>query len=412
MPADALAPYVHREVALDAAGRRLVFATSLDLFSSHQVDVGSRLLLRTLDPVLAARPAEAPGARILDVGCGYGALGVTLAASPGAAGAHLVDRDALGVDFALENARRNGLEDRVTAAPGLGFDAVPEGARYDLVVSNVPGKAGEAVIASMLLGALGVLAPGGLVAVVVIEPIREPVAASLDRADIEVTLRRDTADYSVFHYRPAPGAAFPPPGDAFAAGTYDAATLTFEDTRGEPVSLATVQGLPGYDRVDLLEEALLRRLPALAAGARVLVSHPGQGVLPAAVLRACRGASLVLVDRDVLALRVARRALLALGAVEAAVEARVVGAWREDSAADARADLVLGVLHEGGGAAAVTAEYRGLLAAVAPGGRALLAGSSTAVTRLLALPLPAGLRAARTRHRGTSVLEVTRAANA
>ena len=228
-PGSPIAPYVHRRVPLDLGGRRLEFATCLDLFSSHQVDVGSRLLLRTMEPVLAERDTEA-SARVLDLGCGYGALGVALATMPAVASAHLVDRDALAVDFAAENARANGVE--VTTSVSLGLAEVlrdtPE-ARYDLVASNLPGKAGAAVLSSMLLGALGVLAPGGLVAVVVIEPIRDLVASTLAREDLEVTLRRDTADYSVFHYRPAANASFPPPTDAFAAGAYDRGTLPFED---------------------------------------------------------------------------------------------------------------------------------------------------------------------------------------
>lgn len=411
-----LAPYVHRDVPLEFAGRRLAFATSLDLFSSPQVDVGSKLLLRTLEPVLAGGLGGG-AARVLDLGCGYGAIGVALATLPVVASAHLVDRDALAVDFARENARRNGAEDRVTTGTNLGLDDLAAAAghagaepRYDLVVANVPGKAGDAVIASMLLGPLGVLRPGGLVAVVVIEPIRALVEATLARPDVEVALRRDTADYSVFHYRPAPDAAFPTPADAFAAGVYDIASLTFEDALEQPVTIATVQGLANYDRFDVIESALTRRLPRLPREGCVLLANVGQGALAAYVLRSHPAARFVLVDRDLLALRTTRRALLALGAPEDRLETRLIGAWTGDSAVQPTADVLVGVLREGGNAAAVTAEYLGLLGALAPGGRAVLAGSSTAITRLLAVKLPPHLKASRTKHRGTSFLEVARAA--
>lgn len=424
-----LAAYVHREAPLLFAGRRLTFATSLDLFSSHQVDAGTRMLLRTLEPLLSegggVSPPDGPieGARVLDLGCGYGPLGVALATLPAVAAAHLVDRDALALEFARENARRNlapqCLDDRVTVGASLGLDDVRDAGNggYDLVVSNVPGRAGDAVIASLLVGALGVLRPGGpfrggLVAIVVIEPIRDLVAATLAREGIEVTLRRDTADYGVFHYRPAAGVSFPSPADGFAAGVYDAATLTFEDGRGAPLAIATVHGLPGHDRLDAVQGALMRRLrdePPLPPGARVLVSNAGQGALAAYLLRAQPAAHLTLVDRDLLALRTARRALLALGCDADRIETRHVGANAPSASSDGHADLVAGVLHEGGGAAAVEAEYAGLVGAIARGGRALLAGSSTAITRLLAHPLPAGAQASRTRHRGTSILEVTRA---
>ena len=408
-PGSSIAPYVHRRVPLDYGGRRLEFATCLDLFSSHQVDVGSRLLLRTIEPVLVERGVEA-GARVLDLGCGYGALGVALATLPAVASAHLVDRDALAVDFAAENARANGVE--VTTTVSLGLAEVvrdaPE-ARYDLVASNLPGKAGEAVLSSMLLSALGVLTPGGLVAVVVIEPIRDLVASTLARAEIEVMLQRDTADYSVFHYRPASGASFATFADAFDAGVYDRDTLPFEDANEQPAAITTAEGIPNYDRIDVIEDALTRRIPRIRPGHRVLVTNVGQGYLAAYVRSAQPEVHLMLADRDALALRTARRALLALGAVEDRVETRIIGAWSETSAADAHADLVVGVLHEGGGAPAVVAEYAGLVASLAPGGRAVLAGGSTAITRLLEHKLPPGCKASRTKHRGTSFLEVTRA---
>ena len=412
-----IAPYVHRAATLEFARRRLTFATSHGLFSSHQVDVGSQLLLRTLEPVVAERGAE--GARVLDLGCGYGTLGAALATMPGVASAHLVDRDALALDFARANAQQNGVEDRVTVAPSLGLDEVAASDGYDLVVSNVPGKAGEPIIRAMLLGMLGVLAPdtgngGGLAAVVVIEPIRDLVATTLARADIEVTLRRDTADYSVFHYRPAATpasvASLPRPVDGFASGLYDHGSVSFENAHDVEVTIATVQSVPGYDRVDTTEIAVTRRMPPARRAAHVLISNVTQGYLAAWLLPTHADARFILVDRDLLALRTARRTLLTLGCAEDRVELRHVGACNASTLRDAQADLVVGALREDAGAPAVEAEYAALLGALAPGGHAVLAGSSTAVTRLLALPLPAGLRASRTRHRGTSVLEVIRAA--
>ncbi|MDA0301974.1 MAG: methyltransferase, partial [Chloroflexi bacterium] len=404
-----VAPYVHREVPLDFAGQRLAFATALELFSSHQVDTGSRMLLRTIELFLVGRDQSTPPAHVLDLGCGYGAIGVALATLPAVSSAHLVDRDVLALDLAHDNAHRNGVAGRVTVGASLGFDGV-EDDRFDLVVSNIPGKAGDAVIRSLLLGALGVLRPDGRAAVVVIEPIRELVASTLARPEIEVTLRRDTADYSVFHYRPAPDASFPPPGDQFADGVYDHGTFTFPDALEERVTIATVQGLPNYDRFDVTEHALTRRLPRLPRGGRVLVANVGQGAFPAYILRSHPEARFLLVDRDLLALRTARRALLALGCAEDAVETRHVGAWSAEASLPATADLVTGVLHEDGSPAAVAAEYLGLMGAIAPGGRAVIAGTSTAITRLLAIALPPGLKASRTKHRGTSFLELAREA--
>ena len=137
------------------------------------------------------------------------------------------------------------------------------------------------------------LRPAGRVAIVVIEPIRDFVADQLEAMAVEVLLRRDTADYSVFHYRPLTAA----PGDAstvaaFEAGIYDRALRRVEDARGREVVLTTVYGLDWFDRADPVEELLARRVPvdgvdmervldAAAEGARFAAladNEPADGV--------------------------------------------------------------------------------------------------------------------------------------
>ena len=420
----AIDAHVSRELSLVLDGRTLTLAASLALFSSHQVDVGSRMLLRTL------RDHPFEGARVLDLGCGTGALGLALAAR-GAGHVDLVDRDALALAFAAENARRNGLPEgdgeRVTVRASLGVDDVR--GVYDLVVSNVPGKAGAPVIASLLEGACAVLRPGGTLAVVVIAPIREAVAATFERlaaaSGLEVQFRHDTADYGVFHVRPRAAMGVAP---AFEAGVYDAGTLAVEDAQGEVFTVATVHGLPHYDRPDPIEALLARRLPLEAAPSTVLIANVGQGALAVTAHRAYPDARLILVDRDLLALRNAfrnaRRNLLAHGAAGGRVELRHQPWWDVEgveagtprpspspSTGEGRgmADLVLATLGEREGPVATAQEYLGLVGALRAGGSAIVAASSTAATRLLeGAPLPRGVRASRYRHRGTSILTVTR----
>ena len=407
----AIDAHVSRELALVIEGRTLTLAASLALFSSHQVDVGTRMLLRSL------RGYSVAGARVLDLGCGTGALGLALA-TRGAGHVDLVDRDALALAFAAENARRNGLPEgdgeRVTVRASLGVDDVR--GVYDLVVSNVPGKAGAPVIASLIEGACAVLRPGGTLAVVVIAPIREEVAATFARLaagrGLDVLLRHDTADYGVFHVRPHAAIGVAP---AFEAGVYDAGTLAAEDARGEVFEVATVHGLPHYDRLDPIEALLVRRLPLDAAPATVLIANVGQGALAVAAHRAYPEARLALVDRDLLGLRNARRNLLAHGAADGRVELRHPPWWdveavEGEGAGREIADLVIGTLGEREGPTAAAQEYAGLVGALRAGGTAIVAASSTAATRLLeGAPLRRGLGATRYRHRGTSILTVTRA---
>ncbi|MCX8213235.1 MAG: methyltransferase, partial [SAR202 cluster bacterium] len=76
--------YFKQEIDLRHEGRSLRFRVAQDLFSSFQADAGTRLLLRTLSGV--------EGERVLDLGCGYGPLGLALAAVGSHSDVHMVDR--------------------------------------------------------------------------------------------------------------------------------------------------------------------------------------------------------------------------------------------------------------------------------------------------------------------------------
>lgn len=118
-----------------ASGRTLTFQTSPGLFSHGEVDPGTRLLL----DAGAEAFADLAGSRVLDVGCGYGAVGCVLAAR----GAHttMVDSDWRAVKLARANLAANLL--RGEALVGDATRALPAGP-FDLIVSNPPTHAGSA----------------------------------------------------------------------------------------------------------------------------------------------------------------------------------------------------------------------------------------------------------------------------
>lgn len=367
-----MGPHFKKTVTLDHGGRRLELGVAQELFSSHEVDVGTRLLLRTL-----AGPEHASRRRVLDLGCGYGPLGLALRAAAADRVVHLVDRDALAVEYSRENAARNRLDD-VEVYGSLGYADV-RGSGFDLIVSNIPAKAGPPVIEQLLLGGAGLLAPGGLVAVVVIAPLGAGVAEALEGApEVEVVFRRATASYAVFHYR-----FRAPPATPDELGVYERGRLTVTHA-GVSVRLRTAWGLPEFDSLGvptrLVADALLR--PGGRPPRTALVLHPGQGHLPCLLWAGRRPAELRLVDRDLLALRFSQANLVANGCpVERVATAHRVG---PDPAALADADLVVAVLHPKEPPEATAATLRQLVAAVPRGATVVVGGGSTAVTRGLA----------------------------
>ena len=371
-------PHFKKTVTLDHGGRRLELAVAQDLFSSHEVDVGTRLLLRTL-----AGPGQAPRRLALDLGCGYGPVGLGLAAAGAAETVHLVDRDALAVEYSRENGARNHL-DGVEVYGSLGYDDVRVDG-FDLIAANIPAKAGAPVIQRLLLDAQGLLAPGGLVAVVVVASLAAAVAAVLERPGIEVTLRRATASYAVFHYRFAGPTrpARPAPDRAASLEVYERQRVTL-DRDGTRLSLRTAWGLPEFDSLGFATELAADAVARLGGGlpGTALVLNPGQGHLPALLWAARAPGAIRLVDRDLLALRFSEANLVANGCPPERVTTRHRAGIGRAELQDA--ELVVAVLRpkEPPGAAAAT--LRTILDGLPKGGRVVLAASSTAVTRGLA----------------------------
>lgn len=156
---------VHPEVVVDLGRRQLVLSSRHGLFSARSLDEGTELILRELE-------ALAPAARVLDLGCGYGAIGLTLAARWPDAHVDLVDTDIRATEAARENITRNRL-DNATVKLSDGIRELPGAiASYDLVVSNLPAQAGNDAIDQLLLDAYDALNDGGSLAVVAVNGLR------------------------------------------------------------------------------------------------------------------------------------------------------------------------------------------------------------------------------------------------
>jgi 16S rRNA (guanine1207-N2)-methyltransferase len=397
--------YFHKTVTFRAWKHSLRFRTSQELFSSHDIDTGTKFLLRT---IVEADYGNIQ--RILDVGCGYGPLGLTLKSLHPDSLVHLLDRDALAVEYSRQNAEING-SDGVTIYGSLGYDGVPW-TDFDLIVSNIPGKAGESVIAYLLREARYYLAPGGVVAVVVVSPLESTVAKILaDTPGAAIILQRARSGHAVFHYR-FNGENAPPKPDrsAFERGVYHRQKVAI---RRENLSypMQTTYGLPEFDSLSYGSEILVKALFSLHGRnvRRAVVFNPGQGHVPVALWKLLQPQSIALADRDLLALRYSR---LNLALNDCPVErisiSHQVGI---DSKSEEKADLFIGVLREEEGKAATFLTLDRAAAQLSPEGMIILSAGSTAVTRLVAQVASRGLLRIKTRERwrGYSLLALERA---
>jgi len=140
-----------RTIVYRQGGREFTFRTAAGVFSRSGVDAGSRLLLEAID----LGGAE----RILDLGCGYGVLGIVAAARAPQARVVLVDINPRAVALAEENIARNAVPN-VEARCGDGCAPVA-GERFDVILYNPPIRAGRQVVLRLLREARACLTPGG-----------------------------------------------------------------------------------------------------------------------------------------------------------------------------------------------------------------------------------------------------------
>lgn len=144
-------------------GETLRFHTTWGLFSPKGLDEGSRLLIDHLE----IRPDD----DTLDLGCGYGPLGLIMARLAPAGTSVLVDKDFVAVEYSRKNARLNAIEN-VEVFLSNGFDQVGP-RRFDLIVSNLPAKTGKELYYLYFYDALERMKPGGRIYVVTISGLRK-----------------------------------------------------------------------------------------------------------------------------------------------------------------------------------------------------------------------------------------------
>ena len=137
-------------------GIPLAFRTDAGVFSKGEVDDGTDLLLKSL-------PEEMAG-DILDLGCGWGVIGICVARRWPDTRVTMADVNLRALELARGNAERNRAE--VHCLESDGMEAL-KGSRFDAVITNPPIRAGKQVIYRMFADAEECLRPGGSLILVI-----------------------------------------------------------------------------------------------------------------------------------------------------------------------------------------------------------------------------------------------------
>ena len=377
----ALGPWARTRLTVHALGSSLELDVPGDVFATQRIDEGTQLLLGHL-PVTEPRS-------FLDLGCGYGALGLPVAARFPQARALLVDRDLLAVHASAHNARALGLEN-TTVVPSLGYRDLPAGAAvFDWLLCNVPARIGAKAIGYLLSEGALLLSPLGELRVVV---IRDLVPVVNEQARAHSLLVQEVAQgprHSVFALA---AVAHQGPRRTDHEEFYARDETLVEAAPGATLRLSRPHDIseePNHQRALAVLLSVLPRAPPKSA----LVFRCGYGALPL-VLRVRSPAALVVAqDRDLLDTAFLRRNArsLGLGGELLRVEESLLPA--EAARSGERFELVLGELSASAGAAVAARELAEAHQLLAPGGSALVLLTPRQRREWLPAALPAGVPA-------------------
>src|SRR3989338_4452606 len=144
-------------------GHNFVFHSTWGLFSPTEIDEGSLMLINHVD----IKPTD----NTLEMGCGYGPIGLAIAKMSQQGKVHMLDKDFVAIDFAKKNAQINGIQNCEIYLSNA-FSKVPN-MEFDNVVSNLPAKVGNELLYLIMTDAKKHMKKGGKFYVVVIAGLKD-----------------------------------------------------------------------------------------------------------------------------------------------------------------------------------------------------------------------------------------------
>ncbi len=165
----------------------LTFETSYGVFSPKEVDEGTRLLTKYLK-------IEADF-DCLDLGCGYGPIGIWMAKKAFNGKTLLLDKDFVAIEHAKNNIQTNQLNN-AEAILSNGFSSLTD-QTFDVIVSNIPAKVGNEMLYLFLYDALHHLKPGGKFIVVTVNGLRHFCKRTFNEVFANYTKEKQGKTYTV-----------------------------------------------------------------------------------------------------------------------------------------------------------------------------------------------------------------------
>lgn len=164
-----------------------VFHSTWGIFSPRNIDEGTLLLMKYLD----IKETD----DCLDLGCGYGPIGLTMAKLAPKGTTTLVDKDFKAVEYSNINAELNQIKN-AEALLSNGFDQIRK-RKFDVIVSNVPAKVGNEMLTIFLHDAFKQMKPGGKIYVVTITGLRKYIKRNFEEVFSNYKKLKQGPNYTV-----------------------------------------------------------------------------------------------------------------------------------------------------------------------------------------------------------------------
>ncbi|PRY82380.1 class I SAM-dependent methyltransferase [Alkalibacterium olivapovliticus] len=148
-----------KEINATLKGNDLRFITDAGVFSKDRVDFGSQVMIESIEDSCF------PNKRVLDVGCGYGPVGLSLGKANPTLDIDMIDVNERALELAKKNASLNGI-DNVSIFVSSIYEQVKK-EDYGVIISNPPIRAGKETVHKIIIDAKDHLVEGGILIIVI-----------------------------------------------------------------------------------------------------------------------------------------------------------------------------------------------------------------------------------------------------
>ncbi|HUD04550.1 MAG TPA: methyltransferase [Patescibacteria group bacterium] len=184
--------YFKKEITYPYKGIKFVFDVGITLFSTFAIDHGTDMLIRHMT---LNNPKT-----ILDIGCGYGPIGIILAKTNPQAQVIMADADLLAVKYTKINIQKNNVTNAI-AVGSVGMEQVLD-KHFDLIVSNVPAKIGDnAITQEFILTPYAHLNPGGELWIVVVSALNHLIPRVGIKNHLDMKMIRKRSGHSLYRIK-------------------------------------------------------------------------------------------------------------------------------------------------------------------------------------------------------------------